>query len=207
MPLPNRVDRSALFTDPARGLFSAIAAAACIVTIARSAAPLDDVAHGSAAGSNSRGAAASLGKRLQRAVLPRRADRARRRSSSLLRMPARRRERICRCLAARRAAHRPRAAEIDRVLHAERSTAGASAGIGSRIDDLPDGAFLMFADEPGSAFAVRGRSLLRWSPPGYIASLPRPRADRRRRSHPARQPGRACTPATGRSGIPAREVL
>ncbi len=69
-----------------------------------------------------------------------------------------------------------RAGEIDRVLHAERLDGGAKRRHRLTIDDLPDGAFLVLGEEPGGAFAVRGRSLLRWSARGYVAPLPRPRA-------------------------------
>ena len=52
------------------------------------------------------------------------------------------------------------------------STAAPSAGIGARIDDLPDGAVI--AMEEG-AFAVRGNALLQWAPAGYAARKRRPR--------------------------------
>jgi hypothetical protein len=66
-----------------------------------------------------------------------------------------------------------RSAEMDAVLHGERlaerehSTAAA---------DLPDGAFVTLASEPGKAFAVRGRALLQWTPSGYASHRPRPSA-------------------------------
>jgi hypothetical protein len=41
----------------------------------------------------------------------------------------------------------------------------------ARIDDLPDGAFVMHDDRP---WIVRGAELLRWSPAGYDARTPRP---------------------------------
>jgi hypothetical protein len=69
----------------------------------------------------------------------------------------------------------PRAPEIDRVLHAERLMGRTKRQHRLAIDDLPDGAFLTLADEPGQAFAVRGSSLLRWTPTGYAARRPRPR--------------------------------
>jgi hypothetical protein len=68
----------------------------------------------------------------------------------------------------------PRAGEIDRVLHAERLDGTAKRRHRLLIDDLPDGAFLVQAEEPNSALAVRGRLLLRWAPLGYAASSPRP---------------------------------
>jgi hypothetical protein len=67
-----------------------------------------------------------------------------------------------------------RAGEIDRVLHVERLDGTVKRRHRRVIDDLPDGAFLVTPEEPGSAFAVHGRLLLRWAPPGYAASLPRP---------------------------------
>jgi hypothetical protein len=39
------------------------------------------------------------------------------------------------------------------------------------IDDLPDGAFVVM---DGEAFAVRGDTLLRWTPEAYNARRPRP---------------------------------
>jgi hypothetical protein len=67
-----------------------------------------------------------------------------------------------------------RAGEIDRVLHAERLMGRTKRQHRLAIDDLPDGAFLTLADEPGQAFAVRGSSLLRWTPTGYARRRPRP---------------------------------
>lgn len=69
----------------------------------------------------------------------------------------------------------PRAPEMDRVLHAERLMGRAKRLHRLPVDDLPDGAFLTLADEPGQAFAVRGASLLRWTPKGYAAPILRPR--------------------------------
>jgi hypothetical protein len=68
-----------------------------------------------------------------------------------------------------------RAGEIDRVLHAERLMGRVKRQHRLAIDDLPDGAFLTLADEPSQAFAVRGSSLLRWTPTGYATRRPRPR--------------------------------
>ncbi len=96
---------------------------------------------------------------------------------------------------AQRAAARPRAAEMDVVLHEERLTPAGErraalnscapeavggghfqASRGKRrhvlpIAGLPDGAFIAVDDR---AFAVRGRSLLCWAPDGYAARRPRP---------------------------------
>lgn len=67
--------------------------------------------------------------------------------------------------------HRPRAAEMDVVLHAERL-----AGRGKRIRrrslaELPDGCMIAVN---GSAEAVRGDTVLAWSPAGYLGRRPRP---------------------------------
>ena len=67
---------------------------------------------------------------------------------------------------------RPRAAEMDRVLHRERLQGRAKRRRRWAIDDLPDGALLVLDDV---AFAVRGNALLRWTPTGYAAPVPRPR--------------------------------
>ena len=67
-----------------------------------------------------------------------------------------------------------RAPDIDRVLHAERLMGRDKRRHRLAIDDLPDGAFLTLADEPGSAFAIRGSSMLRWTPSGYAGRRPRP---------------------------------
>jgi hypothetical protein len=68
----------------------------------------------------------------------------------------------------------PRAPDLDRVLHAERLIGRAKRRHSRRIDDLPDGAFLVPADAPGRAFAVRGSALLPWTPVGYAAARSRP---------------------------------
>jgi len=76
-----------------------------------------------------------------------------------------------------RVAHRlrrsPRASEVDEVLHRERLAGRAKRLLCGMIDTLPDGAFV--ALEAG-AFAVRGDSLLRWTPAGYTPGKPRPNA-------------------------------
>jgi hypothetical protein len=68
-----------------------------------------------------------------------------------------------------------RAAEIDQALHAERLDGRRKRRHRLLLDDLPDGAFLVPADQAGSAFAVRGASLLLWTPQGYTERRPRPR--------------------------------
>ena len=65
--------------------------------------------------------------------------------------------------------------DIDRVLHSERLDGRGKRRHRLAVDDLPDGAFLALAEEPGTAFAVRGAFLLRWSPSRYTARRPRPR--------------------------------
>src|SRR5689334_17688100 len=75
---------------------------------------------------------------------------------------------------ARRARHRPRAAEMDRVLHGERLIGRGKRWHRRSIDGLPDGAFIA---RDASAFAVRGNALLRWTAEGYTAPIARPRGD------------------------------
>jgi hypothetical protein len=73
---------------------------------------------------------------------------------------------------ARRLATRPFAHEMDEVLHQERLQ-GRRKRIDRRaIDTLPDGAFIVLDD---AAFAVRGDTLLRWTPQGYDIRKKRPR--------------------------------
>jgi hypothetical protein len=67
---------------------------------------------------------------------------------------------------------RPRAADMDRVLHAERLDGRRKRTHRRPIDALPDGTFVVLAD---AAFAVRGGSLLRFAASGYDAVHPRPR--------------------------------
>jgi len=58
------------------------------------------------------------------------------------------------------------------VLHRERLQGRAKRRHRRNIGGLPDGAFIALGD---AAFAVRGDSLLRWTPQGYTARVPRPR--------------------------------
>jgi hypothetical protein len=67
----------------------------------------------------------------------------------------------------------PRAAEMDRVLHAERLERRSKRRHHLAIDGLPDGAFVALH---GSAWAVRGGWLLRWTPSGYAVRNERPRS-------------------------------
>lgn len=64
----------------------------------------------------------------------------------------------------------PRAAEMDQVLHGERLNGRAKQLHQRKIDDLPDGTFITL---DGSAWVVRGDSLLRWTPAGYDSRKPR----------------------------------
>ena len=73
---------------------------------------------------------------------------------------------------ARKLHTRPRAAEMDLVLHAERLDGRAKRRHRRLIDGLPDGAFIVWDGQP---WAVRGKSLLRWMPSGYGARKPRPK--------------------------------
>jgi hypothetical protein len=72
---------------------------------------------------------------------------------------------------ARRLGTRPYAGEMDDVLHGERLLGRAKRLHRRKIDGLPDGAFIA---REGTAFAVRGDALLRWTPQGYAPREPRP---------------------------------
>jgi hypothetical protein len=67
----------------------------------------------------------------------------------------------------------PRAAAMDRVLHRERVQGRAKRRHRRAIDSLPDATFIALE---AAAFAVRGDALLRWTPKGYDARVPRPRS-------------------------------
>jgi len=69
-------------------------------------------------------------------------------------------------------AQRVAAAEMDKVLHAERLDGRAKRLSRRMTDSLPDGAMIAFGD---GALAVRGERLLRWTPSGYGQARPRPR--------------------------------
>jgi len=66
---------------------------------------------------------------------------------------------------------RPHAPEMDEQLHAERLDGRAKRLHRRKIDHLPDGAFIALEE---GAFAVRGNSLLHWTPQGYDARKRRP---------------------------------
>ena len=67
---------------------------------------------------------------------------------------------------------RASAPAMDEVLHAERLDGKAKRLHRDRLDGLPDGAVIA---RDGDAFAVRGNTLLRWTPQGYDAPVSRPR--------------------------------
>ncbi len=74
----------------------------------------------------------------------------------------------------RAGAGRAKAGEMDERLHRERlDTDGRSKRLHPvSLADLPDGAFVTLGGN--ESFAVKGKSLLRWSPGGYLERLPRP---------------------------------
>ena len=61
---------------------------------------------------------------------------------------------------------------MDQVLHRERLQGRAKRRHRRSADGLPDGAFIAI---DGAAFAIRGDTLLRWTPDGYRKRIPRPR--------------------------------
>jgi hypothetical protein len=70
----------------------------------------------------------------------------------------------------------PRADDMDRILHDERLDPGrgrAKRTHPARIESLPDGAMVAV---DGTAWLVRGRELLRWTPLGYTDRSRRPRS-------------------------------
>jgi hypothetical protein len=67
---------------------------------------------------------------------------------------------------------RPRATDMDEILHRERLNGKAKRQHSDSIDRLPDGAFIALN---GAAFAVHSDALLRWTPAGYEECAPRPR--------------------------------
>ena len=66
---------------------------------------------------------------------------------------------------------RPRAAEMDQVLHGER-IADDKQRRHAPPERLPDGVFVTIAQAPEEAFAVRGGDLLRWTPSHYDERRP-----------------------------------
>jgi hypothetical protein len=67
--------------------------------------------------------------------------------------------------------------DVDDRLHGERF-----GGHDTRMDDLPDGAFVLHESEP---YLVLGRQLRRWTPAGYDARVPRPRGRARAITSPS----------------------
>lgn len=67
--------------------------------------------------------------------------------------------------------HRPRASEMDAVLHAERLDGREKKMHRRDIAGLPDGAMIAL---DGAAYALCGDRLLRWSPSRYDVRQPRP---------------------------------
>jgi len=65
----------------------------------------------------------------------------------------------------------PRAADLDACLHAERLAGRNKRMHRMAIDDLSDGVFVA---RDSAAFALRGDTLLRWTPSGYSAPERRP---------------------------------
>jgi hypothetical protein len=61
--------------------------------------------------------------------------------------------------------------EIDLRLHEERLDGRERRLHDARLDDLPDGAFVL---HDGSPHLVLSRELLEWTPPGYRSRVPRP---------------------------------
>jgi len=95
------------------------------------------------------------------------------------------------------------AESIDRRLHAERLAGRAKRTEPAELADLPDGTFIARDDR---AWLVLQRSLLEWSPAGYVARRDRPpRARVDVLTPPASWPcsapatGRTCTPRPARS--------
>jgi hypothetical protein len=69
---------------------------------------------------------------------------------------------------------RASAPTMDKVLHAERLDGKAKRVHRHKLDTLPDGAIIV---RGGEALAVRGNTLLPWTPSGYGTPVMRPRGD------------------------------
>ena len=61
---------------------------------------------------------------------------------------------------------------MDEQLHRERLEGRARRLHAARLNELPNGAFVLRNDEP---WLVHGDELLRWTPGGYRERAPRPR--------------------------------
>jgi hypothetical protein len=67
---------------------------------------------------------------------------------------------------------RPGADEMDTMLHAERLDSGVARRLHPAVlDDLPDGAYVLWADGPR---LVLGARLWAWTAGGYVDPVPRP---------------------------------
>jgi hypothetical protein len=66
----------------------------------------------------------------------------------------------------------PRAADMDRILHAERLDGKLKRLHWRKIEGLPDATIIVV---DGSPVALRGKRLLRWTPRGYNRTIRRPR--------------------------------
>jgi hypothetical protein len=66
----------------------------------------------------------------------------------------------------------PRAADMDRILHAERLDGKLKRLHWRKIEGLPDATTIVV---DGSPVALRGKRLLRWTPRGYNGTIRRPR--------------------------------
>jgi hypothetical protein len=67
---------------------------------------------------------------------------------------------------------RPRAPQMDDVLHRERLSGRGKRLHNRSVDTLPDAVFIVL---DGAAFAIRGEALLPWTPDRYDTPVPRPR--------------------------------
>jgi len=67
---------------------------------------------------------------------------------------------------------RPYVDAMDIILHGERLDGRRKRLHRRDVNTLPDAAFVLIE---GEAFAVRGDTLLRWTPDGYASRMPRPR--------------------------------
>ena len=67
---------------------------------------------------------------------------------------------------------RPRAAEMDEILHEERLEGRDKRWHRRLAADLPDGAAVVLDNSPAM---VRGETLMRWTPEGYVFPVKRPR--------------------------------
>lgn len=72
------------------------------------------------------------------------------------------------------------AADLDRVLHAERAWPRrfTQRRHAAELADIPDGAFIVFEDDPDTALLVLEEGLLPYAPNGYGPARPKPRRAR-----------------------------